>query len=410
MADYQIHENGDLFGLQEQDGGVFRMQSAHDHFAAAEEDPDSFHFREADGDTFRSWAGLRGPHFTPHVDEAGILSWTNNGGLQNPAPVNIRGTPGTGLTIRGIVAAAGDLPASAETGDVWLVGSAAPYDGYMWTGSRWVNIGPILRGPAGEDGDPGYSPTVTITAITGGHRVTVTDAAGDHSFDILNGQDGEPGSAGYSPTVTVSTITGGHRVTITDADGDHPFDIQNGQDGDDYVLTTADKQEIASMAAQSVQTAILNAVYPVGSIYVAVNSTDPGTLFGGTWEQIEDRFLLAAGSSYAAGTQGGSANAIVPYHNHTTETGGAFTFTVRAIGRANGAYQVIGNSGVTDAVSGASQRYVTSNDGTTTGTEVQDRIVHSGHKHTVNYAGTSGNTAGANMPPYLAVYVWERTA
>ena len=56
----------------------------------------------------------------------------------------------------------------------------------------------------------------------------------------------------------------------------------------------------------------LDSVYPVGSIYMSVNSTDPGTLFGGTWVRLTDTFLLAAGTTYDAddGT-------------HTTATGGA---------------------------------------------------------------------------------------
>lgn len=44
--------------------------------------------------------------------------------------------------------------------------------------------------------------------------------------------------------------------------------------------------------------------YPIGSIYMSVNSTDPGTLFGGTWTRIQGRFLLAAGDGYAAGSTG----------------------------------------------------------------------------------------------------------
>lgn len=58
-------------------------------------------------------------------------------------------------------------------------------------------------------------------------------------------------------------------------------------------------------------------VYPVGSIYVSVNSTNPGTIFGGTWEQIKDRFILAAGDTYSAGSTGGSADAVIPTHTHT---------------------------------------------------------------------------------------------
>ena len=41
-------------------------------------------------------------------------------------------------------------------------------------------------------------------------------------------------------------------------------------------------------------------IYPIGSIYMSVNSTDPGTLFSGTsWTRIKDTFLLASGDNYA---------------------------------------------------------------------------------------------------------------
>lgn len=52
---------------------------------------------------------------------------------------------------------------------------------------------------------------------------------------------------------------------------------------------------------------MLDTIYPVGSIYMSVNNVSPSTLFGGTWEAIQDRFLLAAGESYSGGTTGGSA-------------------------------------------------------------------------------------------------------
>lgn len=46
-------------------------------------------------------------------------------------------------------------------------------------------------------GEDGVSPTVTVEAITGGHRVTITDASGDHTFDVLDGESGG-GSGGVS--------------------------------------------------------------------------------------------------------------------------------------------------------------------------------------------------------------------
>ena len=68
---------------------------------------------------------------------------------------------------------------------------------------------------------------------------------------------------------------------------------------------------------------VFEVVYPVGAIYLSAVSTDPGVLFGfGTWEQIQDRFLLAAGSIYSAGATGGEAIHTLtvdemPSHSHT---------------------------------------------------------------------------------------------
>ena len=66
-------------------------------------------------------------------------------------------------------------------------------------------------------------------------------------------------------------------------------------------------------------------IYPIGSIYISTSPTNPSTLFGGTWTQIEDRFLLSAGSTYSAGSTGGSADAVVVEHRHNllgTKTAG----------------------------------------------------------------------------------------
>lgn len=64
---------------------------------------------------------------------------------------------------------------------------------------------------------------------------------------------------------------------------------------------------------------LINLIYPVGAIYISTNSTSPQTLFGGTWQQIQDTFLLAAGSTYTAGDTGGNATHTHGYaHTHTT--------------------------------------------------------------------------------------------
>ena len=101
---------------------------------------------------------------------------------------------------------------------------------------------------------------------------------------------------------------------------------------------------------------ILDAIYPVGSIYLSTRSTDPATFLGGTWSRIQGRFLLGASSTYTAGSTGGSAK-----HNH----GKSPTDNITTAAGVSGSY-VIG-----------------------TGNYVKD---------------------ASTMPPYLAVYMWERTA
>lgn len=67
--------------------------------------------------------------------------------------------------------------------------------------------------------------------------------------------------------------------------------------------------------------ALLDKIYPVGCIYQSASSTSPASFLGGTWEQIKDTFILAAGDTYAAGSTGGEAThtltvSEMPRHNH----------------------------------------------------------------------------------------------
>ena len=148
------------------------------------------------------------------------------------------GIQAEGFCIVDYVPSVDDLPTSAPPGAGYGVGTEPPFSIYFYTESDgWVNNG-TLQGPAG------VSPTVAVTDITGGHRVTITDAAGSSSFDVMDGTDGSPGTPGVSPTVTVTDITGGHRVTITDAAGSSIFDVMDGADGSPGVSPTVTVTDI----------------------------------------------------------------------------------------------------------------------------------------------------------------------
>lgn len=65
-------------------------------------------------------------------------------------------------------------------------------------------------GPQGPSGEDGYSPTVTVTEIEGGHRVTITDEVGDHTFDVLDGE------------AVISKTVAGEILAIEDGTADKP--------------------------------------------------------------------------------------------------------------------------------------------------------------------------------------------
>ena len=132
-------------------------------------------------------------------------------------------------------------------------------------------------------------------------------------------------------------------------------DTLNGKPASDYVLK--------------------NELYPVGSIYISMNSTDPSNYFGGVWQRIKKAFLFAADDeSYIAGSTGGEETHTLtvqemPSHVHAfNDYWGVPSGTEK--GKA-GSYNSSGNTGGSTAYTGGSQPH-------------------------------------NNMPPYLVVYIWQR--
>lgn len=156
---------------------------------------------------------------------------------------------------------------------------------------------------------------------------------------------------------------------------------------------------------------VLDIVYPVGAIYMSVNSTSPATLFGGSWTQIKDTFLLACGTKYASDgavseAKHGSANAVVVSHSHTVNNGGGGSTSDHT--HNHGESFPIYNAG--SAVSTKSNAVNWTNHGTT-----QHAINNATHSHTIPNHTHDCSTEGEsgtdkNMPPYMAVYMWRRTA
>ena len=175
---------------------------------------------------------------------------------------------------------------------------------------------------------------------------------------------------------------------------------------ENIMLDAADIQSYATAAAQSASAAQASAAqaqaiamdgaracFPVGTILMTTENVNPSTYIGGTWVALNDVFLLAASETHPAGETGGSetvalTTAQMPRHNHFVismsqgETSPDYLHTVARSDFThskweNARYQLYGVEA--EANSGKS-----------------------------SYVG--GGTAHDNMPPYVAVYVWKRTA
>lgn len=116
-------------------------------------------------------------------------------------------------------------------------------------------------------------------------------------------------------------------------------------------------------------------MYPVGSIYMSVNSTNPSTLFGGTWQRIQGRFLFAADSKHAAGSTGGEET-----HKLTVEEMPSHSHTIEGYSFYNYDREEIPFTGMRD------------------------------HPASQNTSSAGGDKPHNNMPPYLSVHMWKRTA
>lgn len=146
-------------------------------------------------------------------------------------------------------------------------------------------------------------------------------------------------------------------------------------------------------------------VYPVGSIYISTVATNPATLFGfGTWVAFgAGRVLIGVSGTapYTAGNTGGSANAVVVAHTHTGTTGGQ-----SATHQHDSSWGETG-TGPFGNVAGSNQgSSATDNDNNSwlTGPNITD------HTHSFTTDSTGVSATNANLPPYVVVYMWNRTA
>ena len=169
-------------------------------------------------------------------------------------------------------------------------------------------------------------------------------------------------------------------------------------------MSTTLKEVIQAAVTQAVAEAKLSG-HPVGSYYWSSESTDPSALFGGTWEQVKDRFVLAAGDSYAVGATGGEAThtlsiSEMPTHSHSIRLN-----REGADGGYGGYVPALGTPQAIKTNTGGYPPVESSNGVFTDHTRSTDLIADSEF-----IQKTGWSTPHNNMPPYIVAFCWKRTA
>lgn len=160
------------------------------------------------------------------------------------------------------------------------------------------------------------------------------------------------------------------------------------------MLATAEAQEYAEAASSSATAAATSAeqarviamadaiaCFPVGTILTTTNSTNPGTYIGGTWTAIEGKFLLAQSEDHEAGETGGAETVTLTVDELPSHRHGMDNYLIDSGTEQKAGWTGFGMQGKEVAIA-----------------------------ELVKTRAVGGDMPHENMPPYLAVYMWERTA
>ena len=272
--------------------------------------------------------------------------------------------------------------------------------------------------------------TTAVSAVNSAKSTALSDVSAQQTTSVtaVKSQGDTSVAAVQSAQITATdAITTAHTKAVSAVQAQEAASIQ-AIEADSVLAGYAKKDELSSLIAAAVAEAKL-AAYPVGSIYCSIDSTDPGTLFGGTWVAIgAGRALVAAGGGFAVGSEGGSDTHTLtveemPSHAHTAWTGeagwhghAARTDTANLTGSFNPGGLGITASGVCSLGAGkqpSNSGYATDSSIVNINASHMHNVGVDGtgnHTHTVGVGATGGGQAFSVRNPYIAVNMWRRTA
>ena len=324
--------------------------------------------------------GIQGPQ--GEQGERGATGATGATGPQGeqgpPGPKGDPGANGRSFTIKDTFENVSDLPSTGAPGDAYMIGATPPRDVYTWSASRsaWDNQGP-LQGPTGAQGEQGPQGATGATGATG--PIGPRGPQGIQGPQGERGPKGDPGEQGPQGERGATGARGPQGIQGPQGEqGERGATGATGARGPQGIQGPQGKQGPKGDPGDPLS---VLAAYPVGSIYMSVNSTSPNSLFGGTWARFANgRCLVGVNESdtdfsSAQKTGGEKEHSLtideMPSHNHKIKLYESSVDT--NVGN------IMRSKSTTSTVNGVSER-------------------------------TGGNSAHNNLQPYITVYIWRRIA
>ena len=295
------------------------------------------------------------------------------------------------------IVAGTNLSSSYSNGTITLNGDYSAFTGATSSTNGAAGLVPApaagsqltyLRGDGTWDSPPGSKPITialhTVTNTSGSYTHTTTSEYAVASMKAIQIECSNPDAFNDSITITVSD--GSITLSCDDIAGTSNVSVVvmkqlDPNEGDPPAVTSTEFDILANRIT-AMQSTIIGGLYPVGSIYMSLNSTMPSILTTGmTWEAITGNYVLKTTTTETGGTYNNAGNTgshvltvnEIPSHNHT------YTKTA-----ADGYKYGSGNlANVVNTTSSA---------------------------NTGNQGGGQGHTHTAGMPQNVAIYMWKRTA
>lgn len=271
---------------------------------------------------------------------------------------------------------------------------------------------------------------LAVNVGTAGALVVNGGALGTPSSGTLTNATGLPIVNGT--TGTLSVARGGTGATTSTGSGAVVLANSPAFTGSPTAPTPTAGTDNTTLATTAFVRAALNALYPVGSIYInATNSTNPGTLLGfGTWSafgagRVPVGFNASDPLFDSAEETGGSKDAAVVAHTHTfsANTGGqSATHTHSGTtslepNHSHGYFRQNQSQFLTRSSGSSPNIYYNFESSTTDAAGAHTHSITTGNAsadHTHSVSGTTGSTGSsgtnANLQPYITVFMWKRTA